>query len=60
MGNPGIFLASGIDGPRKRLKKPLNDVVGFVAIKQFQMQIAAGFIRKSLKKFFGQSKSKSR
>src|ERR1019366_2770616 len=38
-------------GAGERLEQTLDDVMRLVAIKQFQMQIAARFVREALKKF---------
>lgn len=53
--NSRISLARNIYRFRKRLKQGLDDVVRFVAIEQFQMQVAAGFIGKRLKELAGES-----
>ena len=55
-GNSRISLARNIYGPRKSLENRLDDVVWFIAIKQFQVEVAAGRIGESLKEFAGQSK----
>ena len=39
-GNARVVLARGVHGARKRLEQCLDDMVWFVAVKQFQVQIA--------------------
>src|SRR5579862_6773073 len=51
------MLAGDIRRLRKGLKQGLYDMVRFVAIQQFQVEITAGFIGKSLKKLPGQPKA---
>jgi hypothetical protein len=53
-----VTLASDIHGARKRFKQRLDDVMRLVTVKQFQMQITAGFIGESLKKFAREAKAK--
>ncbi len=43
--------AGGISGAGERLEQRLDDVVRFVAIKQFEMQVAARLVREALIKF---------
>jgi hypothetical protein len=49
-GNPRISLTSHVNRLGKRLEQRLHDVVRFVAIQQFQVKIAAGFVGETLKK----------
>ena len=56
-GDARIAGAGGIGGAGKRLEQSLNDVVRFVAVKQFQMQVAAGFVGEALEKFAGEAEA---
>ena len=56
-GDARITLAGGIHSLGKRLEQRLDDVVRFVAVKQLQVKIAAGFIGEGLKKLPGQPKA---
>src|SRR5205085_12237442 len=53
--NPRISLAGKIRGFGKRFENCFDDMMRLIAVEQFEVQIAAGFIRKSLKKFSGQT-----
>lgn len=57
-GNARVMLARGIHGARKRLEQCLNDMVWFVAVKQFQVQIAPRLVGEALKKFAREAKTK--
>jgi hypothetical protein len=56
-GHPRIPLAGGIHGPGKGLKQRLYDVVRFIAVKQFQMEIAARLVGEALEELPGQAES---
>jgi hypothetical protein len=57
-GNAGVMLAGKIHRFRKRLEQSFYDMMRLIAIKQLQVQIATGFIGKSLEKLTRQAKSK--
>jgi hypothetical protein len=58
-GNPWILLTGNIYGLGKSFEERLNDVVRFIPIQQFQMEVAPGFIGKTLKKLARQSEPES-
>src|SRR5882724_3539305 len=57
-GDARVVPARGVHRARERLEQRLYDVMRLVAVKQFEMQIAARFVRESLKKFFREAKTK--
>src|SRR5450432_3847079 len=46
-----IVPARGVHRARERLEQRLDDVMRLVAVKQFEVQIAARLVREALKKF---------
>ena len=56
-GDARVVPARGVHRARKRLEQRLDNVMRLVAVKQFQMQIAAGFVGKGLEKFARQPKT---
>ena len=57
-GDARVVPAGGIHGAGKRLEQRLDDVMRFVAVKQFQVQIAAGFVGEALEKFAREAETK--
>src|ERR1035438_1954475 len=57
-GDARVVPARGVHGACERLEQRLDDVVRFITVKQFQMQIAARFIREPLEKFTREAKAK--
>ena len=52
------MTASGIYRSGEGFEERLNDVVRFVAVEEFEMKIAAGFIGEALEKFAGKAEAK--
>ena len=57
-GNARVALARRVRRARKRLEQRLDDVVRLVAVEQFQVQIAAGFVGEGLEKFAREAETK--
>src|SRR5580765_2386372 len=55
--NARISLTGNIYCFGEGFEKGFDDVMGFVAVKQFQVQIAAGFVGKALEEFAGQAEA---
>lgn len=58
-GDARVMLAGGVHGAGECLEQGFDDVVRFIPVQQFQMQIATGFVRKALEKLPGQTKAES-
>ena len=56
-GNPRISLTSNIYRLGERLEKGFHNMMRLIPVQQFQMQVAAGFIGKTLKKLARQPES---
>jgi hypothetical protein len=52
-----ITPAGRVHGAGERLEQRLNNVMRFVAVKQFEVQVAAGFIGEPLEEFAREAKS---
>jgi len=52
-GNTRISLAGKVNGLGKRLKNHFHDMVRLIAVKEFDVQVAAGFIDETLEKLTG-------
>src|SRR5208282_769203 len=57
-GDPRIALAGRIRCAGERLEQRLDDVMRLVAVEQFQVQVAAGFVGETLEKLARQAKTK--
>jgi hypothetical protein len=56
-GDAGVLLAGGIDGAGKGFEQAFDDVMGFIAVKQFEVEVAAGFVGEALKEFAGEAEA---
>src|ERR1700685_2787862 len=54
-GDARVVPARAVHRARERLEQRLDDVMRLVAVKQFEVQIAARLVRKALKKFARES-----
>ena len=56
-GDAGVVAARGVHGAGEGFEERFDDVVGFVAVKKFEVEIAAGFVGKTLEKFAGEAET---
>ena len=54
-----VALAGEVGGFGESFKKCFDDVVRFGTVEEFEMEVAAGFIREALEEFAGQSEAES-
>ena len=50
-GDAGVVAARGVHGAGEGFEERLDDVVRFVAVEEFKVEIAAGFVGEALKEF---------